>query len=71
MHDMACEFARAIVGSKDGQKQLAQTSLNVEIASTWKKYKFQKRFEPRALHDLAKCALNTVLLENLVNKGEM
>ena len=27
MHDVACEFARAIVRSKDAQKQLARTSL--------------------------------------------
>ena len=27
MHDVACEFARAAVRSKDAQKQLAQTSL--------------------------------------------
>ena len=29
MHDVACEFARAVVRSKDAQKQLARTSLNV------------------------------------------
>ena len=28
MHDVACEFARAAVRSKDAQKQLARTSLN-------------------------------------------
>ena len=28
MHDVACEFARAVVRSKDAQKQLARTSLN-------------------------------------------
>ena len=28
MHDLACEFARAAVRSKDAQKQLARTSLN-------------------------------------------
>ena len=27
MHDVACEFARAVVRSKDAQKQLAGTSL--------------------------------------------
>ena len=27
MHDMACEFARAVMHSKDAQKQLARTSL--------------------------------------------
>ena len=27
MHDVACEFARAAVRSKDAQKQLARTSL--------------------------------------------
>ena len=26
MHDVACEFARAVVRSKDAQKQLARTS---------------------------------------------
>ena len=31
MHDVACEFARAIVRSKDAQKQLARTSLSVEF----------------------------------------
>ena len=30
MHDVACEFARAVVRSKDAQKQLAQTSLNLQ-----------------------------------------
>ena len=29
MHDVACEFARAAVRSKDAQKQLARTSLNL------------------------------------------
>ena len=28
MHEVACEFARAVVRSKDAQKQLARTSLN-------------------------------------------
>ena len=28
MHDVACEFARAVVRSKDAQKQLARTSLS-------------------------------------------
>ena len=28
MNDVACEFARAAVRSKDAQKQLARTSLN-------------------------------------------
>ena len=32
MHDVACQFARTAVRSKDAQKQLAQTSLN-----GWKK----------------------------------
>ena len=27
MHDVACEFVRAVVRSKDAQKQLARTSL--------------------------------------------
>ena len=30
MHDVACEFARAAVRSKDAQKQLARTSLSKE-----------------------------------------
>ena len=29
MHDVACEFACAAVRSKDAQKQLARTSLNI------------------------------------------
>ena len=29
MHDVACEFARAAVRSKDAQKQLARTSLHI------------------------------------------
>ena len=29
MHDVACQFARAAVRSKDAQKQLARTSLIV------------------------------------------
>ena len=28
MHDVACEFARAVVRSKDAHKQLARTSLS-------------------------------------------
>ena len=28
MHDVACEFARAVVRSKDAQKQLARASLS-------------------------------------------
>ena len=31
MHDVACEFARAAVRSKDAQKQLARTSLRENI----------------------------------------
>ena len=27
MHDVACEFARAVLRSKDAQKQFARTSL--------------------------------------------
>ena len=34
MHDVACEFARAVVRSKDAQKQLARTSLNNLIISS-------------------------------------
>ena len=32
MHDVACEFARAVVRSKDAQKQLARTSLSELIS---------------------------------------
>ena len=31
MHDMACEFARAAVRGKDAQKQLARTSLKINL----------------------------------------
>ena len=34
MHDVACEFARAAVRSKDAQKQLARTSLIVYVIFT-------------------------------------
>ena len=34
MHDVACRFARAAVRSKDAQKQLARTSLNLALFST-------------------------------------
>ena len=34
MHDVACEFARAVVRSKDAQKQLARTSLSLLASST-------------------------------------
>ena len=37
MHDVACEFARAAVRSKDAQKQLAQTSLKCAIKNKQKK----------------------------------
>ena len=30
MHDVACEFARAVVRSKDAQKKLARTSLKYQ-----------------------------------------
>ena len=30
MHDVACEFARAAVRSKDAQKQLSRTSLRLK-----------------------------------------
>ena len=33
MYDVACEFACAIVRSKDAQKQLARTSLSHMVAS--------------------------------------
>ena len=33
MHDVACEFARAAVRSKDAQKQLARTSLTLDAVS--------------------------------------
>ena len=32
MHEVACEFARAAVRSKDAHKQLARTSLSVYAA---------------------------------------
>ena len=31
MHDVACEFARAVVRSKDAQKQLVRTSLSTNF----------------------------------------
>ena len=31
MHDVACEFARAVVRSKDAQKQLARTSVSWKL----------------------------------------
>ena len=34
MHDVACEFARAVVRSKDAQKQLARTSLRPQNLKT-------------------------------------
>ena len=34
MHDMACEFARAVMRSKDAQKQLALTSLKLAGQAT-------------------------------------
>ena len=33
MHDVACEFALAVVRSKDAQKQLARTSLRAPALS--------------------------------------
>ena len=53
MHDVAYEFARAAVRSKDAQKQLARTSLtvkctnptlapgNTDIKDRWKKINFK------------------------------
>ena len=35
MHDVACEFVRAAVRSKDAQKQLAQTSLKCMVQVYW------------------------------------
>ena len=37
MHDVACEFARAVVRSKDAQKQLARTSLRwlKTVSNNW------------------------------------
>ena len=35
MHDVACEFARAAVRSKDAQKQLARTSLSFCSKLIW------------------------------------
>ena len=42
MHDVACEFARAAVRSKDAQKQLARTSLRClkTVSSTLQDLKF-------------------------------
>ena len=42
MHDVACEFARAAVRSKDAQKQLARTSLRYlkTVSSTFQDLKF-------------------------------
>ena len=34
MHDVACEFAGAVVRSKDAQKQLARTSLSTRVFKT-------------------------------------
>ena len=45
MHDVACEFARAAVCSKDAQKQLARTSLSV-ILGTRVKNAVRKRVFP-------------------------
>ena len=45
MHDVACEFARAAVRSKDAQKQLARTSLintNLSKLTKWEMYGRQK-----------------------------
>ena len=39
MHDMAREFARAVVRSKDAQKQLARTSLKATLFNILKLYK--------------------------------
>ena len=33
VHDVACEFVRAVVRSKDAQKQLARTSLSLSTLS--------------------------------------
>ena len=38
MHDVACEFARAVVRSKDAQKQMARTSLISENGKFGVKY---------------------------------
>ena len=38
MHDVACEFARAVVRSKDAQKQLAGTSLSLSSVIGWFRY---------------------------------
>ena len=38
MHDVACEFARAVMRSKDTQKQLARTSLMKMLVATEKLY---------------------------------
>ena len=33
MHDVACKFARAVVRSKDAQKQLARTSFPGDLVT--------------------------------------
>ena len=45
MHDVACESARAAVRSKDGQKQLAQTSLKGALCSNNNKPLFNLEFK--------------------------
>ena len=43
MHDVACEFALAVVRSKDAQKQLARTSL-ICTSEFFKKLKLHEPF---------------------------
>ena len=46
MHDVACEFPRAAVRSKDAQKQLARTSLNNACyCSVAGKFEYQKKYD--------------------------
>ena len=50
MHVVACEFARAVVRSKDAQKQLARTSLlQFQLFVFYKSACLQKNFHGRAL----------------------
>ena len=46
MHDVACEFARAVVHSKDTQKQLAQTFLKQLERRTIKVFGFHHPLKP-------------------------
>ena len=52
MHDVACEFARAVVRSKDPQKQLARTSLRT-FARNFSNIDFCLKFLPLKDDELA------------------